>query len=65
MLQETIRHHLKITTDACLHPRQFTYRANRSADYALNLAIAYILQHQDIFQTFSHIQFVNFQLFFH
>jgi len=48
--------HLKEITDSLLDPLQFAYRANRSVDDAVNLALHYILQHldsADLFVDFS------------
>ncbi|KAK3553710.1 hypothetical protein QTP70_007500 [Hemibagrus guttatus] len=39
--------YLKDITDPLLDPLQFTYRANRSVDDAVNMALHFILQHLD------------------
>uniref|UniRef100_A0A3Q2TZL2 Reverse transcriptase domain-containing protein n=1 Tax=Fundulus heteroclitus TaxID=8078 RepID=A0A3Q2TZL2_FUNHE len=52
--------HLKEITDPLLDPLQFAYRANRSADDAVNLALHHILQHLDSAGTYARILFVDF-----
>ncbi|KAK0156400.1 putative RNA-directed DNA polymerase from transposon BS [Merluccius polli] len=47
--------HLKDITDPFLDPLQFAYRANRSVDDAVNLALHYILQHLDSAGTYARI----------
>ncbi|KAI9999457.1 hypothetical protein NQD34_018188 [Periophthalmus magnuspinnatus] len=43
-----------------LDPLQFAYRANRSVDDAINLALHSILQHLDTLGTYATILFVDF-----
>ncbi|KAK0154999.1 putative RNA-directed DNA polymerase from transposon BS [Merluccius polli] len=52
--------HLKYITDPFLDPLQFAYRANRSVDDAVNLALHYILQHLDSAGTYARILCVDF-----
>ncbi|KAF7651059.1 hypothetical protein LDENG_00116650, partial [Lucifuga dentata] len=52
--------HLKAITDPLLDPLQFTYRANRSVDDAVNMALHFILQHLDSLGTYARILFVDF-----
>ncbi|KAK0132299.1 RNA-directed DNA polymerase from mobile element jockey [Merluccius polli] len=52
--------HLKDITDPFLDPLQFAYRANRSVDDAVNLALHYILQHLDSAGTYARILCVDF-----
>ena len=52
--------HLKDITDPLLDPLQFAYRANRSADDAINMGLHYILQHLDTAGTYARILFVDF-----
>uniref|UniRef100_A0AAQ4Q691 Reverse transcriptase domain-containing protein n=1 Tax=Gasterosteus aculeatus aculeatus TaxID=481459 RepID=A0AAQ4Q691_GASAC len=52
--------HLKSLTDPLLDPLQFAYRANRSVDDAVNMALHYILQHLDSPGTYARIMFVDF-----
>ncbi|XP_078126065.1 uncharacterized protein LOC144530383 isoform X3 [Sander vitreus] len=52
--------HLKAITDPLLDPLQFAYRANRSVDDAVNLALHYILRHLDSAGTYARILFVDF-----
>ena len=52
--------HLKDITG----PLQFTYRANRSVDDAINMGLHYILQHLHSAGTYARILFVNFSLVF-
>ncbi|KAF7649123.1 hypothetical protein LDENG_00146500, partial [Lucifuga dentata] len=47
-------------TDPLLDPLQFTYRANRSVDDAVNMALHFILQHLDSPGTYARILFVDF-----
>ncbi len=56
--------HLKAITDPLLDPLQFTYRANRSADDAVNMALHFFLQHLDSTGTYARILFVDFSLDF-
>ncbi|KAL3042120.1 hypothetical protein OYC64_020131 [Pagothenia borchgrevinki] len=39
--------HIKSITDPLLDPLQFAYRANRSVDDAVNMALHFLLQHLD------------------
>ena len=52
--------HLKTITDPLLDPLQFTYRASRSVDDAVNMALHFILQHLDSAGTYARILFVDF-----
>ena len=52
--------HLKAITDPLLDPLQFAYRANRSVDDAVNMALHYTLQHLDSPGTYARILFVDF-----
>ncbi|KAL6107434.1 uncharacterized protein ACO6RY_11070 [Pungitius sinensis] len=52
--------HLKSLTDPLLDPLQFAYRANRSVDDAVNMALHFILQHLDSPGTYARILFVDF-----
>ena len=52
--------HLKDITGPLLDPLQFTYRANRSANDAVNMGLQYILQHLDYPGTYVRILFVDF-----
>ncbi|KAF7644762.1 hypothetical protein LDENG_00215920 [Lucifuga dentata] len=52
--------HLKAITDPLLDPLQFTYRANRSVDNAVNMALHFILQHLDSPGPHARILFVDF-----
>ena len=52
--------HLKAITVPLLDPRQFAYRANRSVDDAVNMALHYTLQHLDSPGTYARILFVDF-----
>ncbi|KAK0140530.1 putative RNA-directed DNA polymerase from transposon BS [Merluccius polli] len=51
---------LKDITNPFLDPLQFAYRANRSVDDAVNLALHYILQHLDSAGTYARILCVDF-----
>ncbi|XP_061908007.1 uncharacterized protein LOC133653029 [Entelurus aequoreus] len=52
--------HLKDITAPLLDPLQFAYRANRSVDDAVNLALHFILEHLDSPGTYARILFVDF-----
>ncbi|XP_062260115.1 uncharacterized protein LOC133968217 [Platichthys flesus] len=52
--------HLKAITNPLLDPLQFAYRANRSVDDAVNMALPFILQHLDSSGTYARILFVDF-----
>lgn len=51
--------HLKAITDPLLAPLQFAYRANRSVDDAVNMALHFILQQLDSSGTYARILFVD------
>ncbi|XP_061923921.1 chloride channel protein 2b isoform X2 [Entelurus aequoreus] len=52
--------HLKDITAPLPDPLQFAYRANRSVDDAVNLALHFILKHLDSPGTYARILFVDF-----
>ncbi|KAK3510490.1 hypothetical protein QTP70_009150 [Hemibagrus guttatus] len=52
--------YLKHITDPLLDPLQFAYRANRSVDNAVNMALHFILQHLDSPGSYASILFVDF-----
>ncbi len=52
--------HLKDITGPSLDPLQFSYRANRFVDDAVNMGLHYVLQHLDRPGTYVRILFVNF-----
>uniref|UniRef100_A0A669BCS7 Reverse transcriptase domain-containing protein n=1 Tax=Oreochromis niloticus TaxID=8128 RepID=A0A669BCS7_ORENI len=52
--------YLKTLTAPLLDPLQFAYRANRSVDDAINMALHFILQHLDSPGTYARILFVDF-----
>ncbi len=52
--------YLKASTGPLLDPLQFTYRANRSVDDAVNMGLHFILQHLDRPGTYVRILFVDF-----
>ena len=52
--------HLKSLTDPFLDPLQFAYRANRSVDDAVNMALHFTLRHLDSTGTYARILFVDF-----
>ena len=51
---------LKAATDNQLDPHQFAYRANRSVDDAVALALHRILQHLEISGKYARVLFVDF-----
>ncbi|KAK3559074.1 hypothetical protein QTP86_002986 [Hemibagrus guttatus] len=56
--------YLKDITDPLLDPLQFAYRANRSVDDAVNMALHFILQHLDSPGSYARILFVDFSFAF-
>ena len=50
----------KAATDHQLYPHQFAYRAKRSVDDAVALALHHILQHLETFGTYARVLFVDF-----
>ncbi|KAK3546360.1 hypothetical protein QTP70_025765 [Hemibagrus guttatus] len=52
--------YLKDITDPLLDPLQFAYRANRSVDDAVNMALYFIIQHLDSPGSYARILFVDF-----
>jgi len=56
--------HLKTLTDPLLDPLQFAYRANRSVDDGVNMALHLILQHLDSSGNPCQDPFSGFQLCF-
>ncbi|KAK3547774.1 hypothetical protein QTP86_029917 [Hemibagrus guttatus] len=52
--------YLKDITDPLLDPLQFAYKANRSVDDAVNMALHFILQHLDSPASYARILFVDF-----
>ena len=58
--ERLVMSHLKIITDPLLDPLQFAYRANRSTDDAVNMALHYILQHLESPRTYVRVLFVDF-----
>ena len=52
--------HLKSITDPLLDPLRFAYRANRSVDDAVTMALPFILQHLDSAGTYARILFVDY-----
>ena len=52
--------HLKSLTNPLLDPLQFAYRAIRSVDNVVNMALHYTLQHLDSPGTYARILFVDF-----
>ncbi|TWW71156.1 putative RNA-directed DNA polymerase from transposon BS [Takifugu flavidus] len=59
-LERLILPHLKSITTPLLDPLQFAYRANRSVDDAVSLALHSILQYLDSPGTYARILFVDF-----
>ncbi|KAK3548134.1 hypothetical protein QTP70_004875 [Hemibagrus guttatus] len=51
--------YLKDITDPLLDPLQFAYRANRSVDDVVNMALHFILQHLDSPGSYARIQFLD------
>ncbi len=52
--------YLKASTGPLLPPLQFSYRASRSVDYAVNMGLPFILKHLDRPGTYVRILFVDF-----
>ncbi|KAF7662509.1 hypothetical protein LDENG_00234150 [Lucifuga dentata] len=60
LFERLVLSHLKAITNPLLDPLQFAYRANRSVDDAVNMALHFILQHLDSLGTYARILFVDF-----
>ena len=60
VLERLVLAHLKSITDPVLDPLQFAYRANRSTDDAVNMALHYVLEHLDSAGNYARILFVDF-----
>jgi len=52
--------YLKASNGSLLDPLQFSYRANRYVDDAVNMGLHFILQHLDRLGTYARILFVDF-----
>ncbi len=59
-LERLVLAYLKYITRPLLDPLQFTYRANRSVDYSVNMVLHYILQHLNKPGNYARILFVEF-----
>ena len=60
VLERLVLAHLKSITDPVLDPLQFAYRANRSTEDAVNMALHYTLNHLDTAGNYARILFVDF-----
>ena len=60
VLERLVLDHLKSMTDSVLDPLQFAYRANRSTDNAMNMALHYVLEHLITAGNYARILFVDF-----
>ena len=63
VLERLVLAHLKSTTDTLLDgldPLQFAYRANRSTEDAVNMALHYALEHLDTAGNYASILFVDY-----
>ena len=60
VLERLVLAHLKSITDPVLDPLQFAYRANRSTEDAVNMALHYTLEHLDTAGNYARILFVDF-----
>ena len=60
VFERLVLFHLKSIVDPLLDPMQFAYRANRSVDDAVNMALHYVLAHLDTAGTYARILFVDF-----
>nr|BAB83841.1 ReO_6 [Oryzias latipes] len=58
--ERLVLNHLKVITEPLLDPLQFAYRANRSGDDAVNMALHYILHHLDSADTYARVLFVDY-----
>ncbi|KAK3529058.1 hypothetical protein QTP70_014852, partial [Hemibagrus guttatus] len=58
--QRLVLSYLKDITDPLLNPLQFAYRANRSVDDGVNMALHFILQYLDSPGSYARILFVDF-----
>ena len=60
VLERLVLAHLKGITDPVLDPLQFAYRANRSTEDAVNMALYHTLKHLDTTGSYARILFVDF-----
>lgn len=60
VLEPLVLAHLKSITDPALDSLQFVYRANRSTDNMVNMALHYVLEHLDTAGNYARILFVDF-----
>ena len=60
VLERLVLAHLKRITDPVLDQLQFAYRANRSTEDAVNMALHYTLEHLDTAGNYARILFVDF-----
>ena len=60
VLERLVLAHLKNITDPVLDQLQFAYRANRSTEDAVNMALHHVLQHLDTTGNYARILFVDF-----
>lgn len=58
--ERIILNHLKTVTTPLMDPFQFAYRANRSVEDTVNLAIHHILNHLESANTYARILFMDF-----
>ena len=60
VMERLVLAHLKRITDPALDPLQFAYRANRSTEDAVTMALHYVLNHLDTAGNYARILFVDF-----
>ena len=60
VLERFILSYLKSVTDEQMDPHQFAYRANRSVEDAVALALHYVLKHLDAPKTYARLLFIDY-----
>lgn len=63
-MEHLVLAHLKSITDSALDPLQFAYKANRSTEDPVNMAVHYVLKHLDTAANYARILCVDFSLAF-
>ncbi len=59
-LGKLVLQHINSVVPATVDPFQFAYRSNRSVDDAVALALHYVLQHLDTYNTYAWLLFLDY-----
>ena len=60
VLERFVLRYLKSATDDQMDPHQFAYRANRSVEDAVSLALFYVLKHLETPKSYARMLFIDF-----